>query len=81
VWDYADLFAQPQGEDRRWRVTVRDPQGRPVDLLGSPFHILGAELPAPARPPALGEHTESVLAVLLGLGASEIATLRQEGVI
>src|SRR5260370_6754109 len=34
VWDYAELFAQRQCEARGWRVTVRDPKGQPVDLLG-----------------------------------------------
>jgi crotonobetainyl-CoA:carnitine CoA-transferase CaiB-like acyl-CoA transferase len=81
VWDYAELFAQPQGEARGWRVTVRDPRGQPVDLLGSPFHIVGAELPSATTPPALGQHTDQVLTELLGLDAGQIAGLRQRGVI
>ena len=81
VWNYADLFAQPQGEARGWRVTVRDPHGQPVDLLGSPFHIAGAELPNPTMPPELGQHTDEVLTELLGLDAGRLAGLRQRGVI
>jgi crotonobetainyl-CoA:carnitine CoA-transferase CaiB-like acyl-CoA transferase len=81
VWYYAQLFAQPQVADRRLRVAVRDPQGKPVDLLGSPFHIEGATLPAPAMPPALGQDTEAVLSELLGMKSAEVAALRARGVI
>jgi crotonobetainyl-CoA:carnitine CoA-transferase CaiB-like acyl-CoA transferase len=81
VWNYADLLAQPHGEARGWRVTVRDPHGQPVDLLGSAFHIAGAELPKPTMPPALGQHTDEVLTELLGLDASQLAGLRLRGVI
>jgi hypothetical protein len=33
------------------------------------------------REPALGEHTASVLGELLGLGATDVETLRVEGVL
>ncbi len=81
VWDYAELFQQPQVVARKMRVEVRDPQGRVVDLLGSPFHIDGVELPASTMPPTLGEHTEEVLTQLLGLSAAEVTDLRAKGVI
>lgn len=81
VWNYAELFASSQAQERGLRVTVRDPAGRPVDLLGSPFRIGGANLPAPAMPPILGQHTDEVLREMLGLSAEEIATLRNRRVI
>jgi crotonobetainyl-CoA:carnitine CoA-transferase CaiB-like acyl-CoA transferase len=81
VWDYAELFAQPQGEARGWRVMVRDPHGQPVDLLGAPFHISRAELPTPTMPPELGQHTDEVLRNLLGLDENRLNALRQKGVI
>jgi crotonobetainyl-CoA:carnitine CoA-transferase CaiB-like acyl-CoA transferase len=81
VWDYAELFAQPQGEARGWRVTVRDPQGQPVDLLGSPFRIASATMPTPTMPPELGQHTDEVLRELLGLDEGRLSALRQIGVI
>ena len=49
VWSYAELFSHSQAQTRGLRVTVRDPQGRPVDLIGSPFHIAGTALPQHAR--------------------------------
>jgi crotonobetainyl-CoA:carnitine CoA-transferase CaiB-like acyl-CoA transferase len=81
VWDYADLFRQPQVAARGMRVKVRDPQGRPVELLGTPFHIDGVDLAPTRMPPALGEHTTEVLEEVLGLSAGEIEALREKGVI
>jgi crotonobetainyl-CoA:carnitine CoA-transferase CaiB-like acyl-CoA transferase len=81
VWDYADVFAHPQAAARGLRVTVRDPEGKPVDLVGTPFHVAGATLPEPAAPPALGQDTEEVLRELLGLDADRLEELRHQGVI
>jgi crotonobetainyl-CoA:carnitine CoA-transferase CaiB-like acyl-CoA transferase len=81
VWDYADLFAHPQAAARGLRLEVRDPHGQPVELVGSPFHIAGAEMPAATLPPALGEHTDAVLGEVLGLDAARLAELRAKGVI
>jgi crotonobetainyl-CoA:carnitine CoA-transferase CaiB-like acyl-CoA transferase len=81
LWDYAELFAQPQAAARGWRLQVRDPAGRPVDLIGPPFHIGGAELPAPIAPPALGQDTDAVLRDLLGLDAGQLAELRRKGIV
>jgi crotonobetainyl-CoA:carnitine CoA-transferase CaiB-like acyl-CoA transferase len=81
VWDYADVFAQEQAAARSLRVQVRDPDGRPVDLVGPPFHIDGASLPSPTMPPRLGQHTDEVLGELLGLDAARLEELRRRGVI
>jgi crotonobetainyl-CoA:carnitine CoA-transferase CaiB-like acyl-CoA transferase len=81
VWDYAALFAHPQAAARSLRVEVRGPGGTPLDLLGTPFHLSGATLPTPAAPPALGQHTDEVLAGLLGLGPERLDDLRRRGVI
>jgi crotonobetainyl-CoA:carnitine CoA-transferase CaiB-like acyl-CoA transferase len=80
VWTYADLFARPEMADGL-RVVVRDPQGQPVDLLASPFHIAGSPLPAPIAPPALGQHTDEILTGLLGLSAERVQELRERGVV
>lgn len=81
VWDYADLFAHPQAAARGLRVTVRDPAGHPVDLIGSPFHIAGATLPSPHMPPRQGQDTEAILSELLGLDSSRLKELHQRGII
>jgi crotonobetainyl-CoA:carnitine CoA-transferase CaiB-like acyl-CoA transferase len=81
VWDYADLFDQPQAAARGLRVTVRDAEGRPVDLVGTPFHISGTSLPAPRMPPQPGQDTDAVLREVLGLDAARLDELRRQGVI
>ena len=81
VWDHATLFAQPQAEARGLRVTVRDAEGRPVDLIGSPFRIAGATLPAPSMPPTLGQQTEAVLREVLGLDTERVAELRRDEIV
>jgi crotonobetainyl-CoA:carnitine CoA-transferase CaiB-like acyl-CoA transferase len=81
VWDYADVFRQPQVLERGMKVTVRDPEGKQVDLIGSPFHIGGSKLPPPTMPPRLGEETAAVLGELLGLDAARLEDLRSRGIV
>jgi crotonobetainyl-CoA:carnitine CoA-transferase CaiB-like acyl-CoA transferase len=81
VWTYADVFGCPQAAARGLRVEVRDPSGRPVDLIGTPFHIAGATLPTPTAPPTLGQHTAEVLTSLLGVDAARLEELRRQKVI
>jgi crotonobetainyl-CoA:carnitine CoA-transferase CaiB-like acyl-CoA transferase len=81
VWNYADVFAQPQIQERGMKVTVRDPAGNPVDLVGNPIHLKGGPLREASLPPGLGEQTASVLEELLGLTAQSVDDLRQRGVV
>jgi len=69
---------------------LNDPHVRARKLIGSfdyagvgefkalaiPYKFLGWDNPEIGRPPALGEHTESVLADLLGLSSHDVARLR-----
>ena len=80
LWTYADLFAQPLAAARGLRVTVTDPEGRPVDLAGCPVQAAGAAEGSPRCPPRQGQHTDEVLAGL-GMGPEEIAGLRARGVV
>jgi len=81
VWDYADLFAHPQAAARGLRVTVRDPQGKTVDLVGPPIHISGSTPPWISSPPGLGESTDQVLQQLLGFDSARLKEVRKSGVI
>jgi crotonobetainyl-CoA:carnitine CoA-transferase CaiB-like acyl-CoA transferase len=80
VWDYAQLFNQEQITARSMRVTVRAPDGQPVDLLGSPFHINGQAITTPACPPTIGQESDAILREMLGLPDEEIARLREKGI-
>jgi crotonobetainyl-CoA:carnitine CoA-transferase CaiB-like acyl-CoA transferase len=81
VSDYAAVFAQEQTAARGMRVTVRDPAGNPVDLVGNPIRMSGAAFPPPKLPPPLGGQTEQVLRELAGLDGKRLAELRRRGVI
>ncbi len=76
--DVADVIRHPQilGRDRLMNVEV---PGGNVDLLRSPFNIEGVVEPA-APVPALGEHTDAVLAEL-GYDPKAIAALHAEGAV
>jgi crotonobetainyl-CoA:carnitine CoA-transferase CaiB-like acyl-CoA transferase len=81
VWTYADVFARPQTAARGMKLTVRDPAGNPVDLVGNPIHLAGAAGAVPAVPPRLGEQTAAVLGELLGFDAEAVDRLRERGVV
>lgn len=48
---------------------------------GSPLHFSGLEREAPRRAPVLGEHTDQVLAEVLGMGDGQIGALRDRGIV
>jgi len=74
--EMADLWRHPQLAARgRW-TDIGSPSG-PLPALYPPHHLSGSEPPPMGPVPALGEHTESILAEL-GYGAPEIARLRAE---
>jgi glutaryl-CoA transferase len=81
VWNYAQLFATDQAQARGLRVAVRDPKGRPVELIGSPLHIGGAILPGAKLPPRLGQDTDAILGRWLGLDTNARERLRHDRVI
>ena len=72
------------------RTIIDDPQFRdrfplyPAAKLGAdemplPVRVLGEDSPEPERAPKVGEHTDEVLASVLGYDASRIAALREGG--
>lgn len=81
VNDYASVFQNEQVLSRGMRMNVTDPHGKAVDLIGTPFHFTGAELPSPTFPPRLGEHTDMILGEYLGLDAVRLEELRKAGVV
>jgi itaconate CoA-transferase len=72
-----DLLEHPQLE-HRW-AEVDSPAG-PLRALPSPVSIGGGAAPALGPIPAVGEHTDEILAEL-GFAAAEVAALRDAGTI
>jgi len=81
VLDYAQLFSHPQTQARGLRVSIRDPQGRQVDLVNTPFRISGATIPPFRFPPALGQDTDTILKNWLHISEEQLSQLRQSGAI
>jgi crotonobetainyl-CoA:carnitine CoA-transferase CaiB-like acyl-CoA transferase len=52
-----------------------------VPIIGSNYHFSDTPVDDTRPPPSLGEHTDQVLRELAGVGAAELATLRERQVI
>jgi crotonobetainyl-CoA:carnitine CoA-transferase CaiB-like acyl-CoA transferase len=67
--------------DRGMIATMAHPSAGAVKAIKSAMQLSATPLDTYAPPPRLGEHTESVLARVLGLSNAEIAALRAAGAI
>ena len=76
VNDVAEILADPHVRARRLVGSFDYPEVGEFKALGIPYRFLGWDNPEIGRPPALGEHTETVLAELLGLSGEDITKLR-----
>jgi crotonobetainyl-CoA:carnitine CoA-transferase CaiB-like acyl-CoA transferase len=76
VNDVAEILADPHVRARRLVGSFDYPEVGEFKALGIPYKFLGWDNPEIGRPPALGEHTETVLADLLGLSGDDITKLR-----
>ncbi|MGQ7816369.1 CoA transferase [Pseudomonas sp. A46] len=79
--DLAAVFADPQVQARGLRVELEHALAGVVPQVASPLRL--SETPVEYRlpPPLLGEHTDQVLARVLGLTEERIAQLHREQVI
>lgn len=77
----ADVFDHPQADARDLALEAEHPTAGSVRTTGFPYHL--SQTPAGVRqpPPLLGEHTDEVLADLLGYAASEVAELKEQGAV
>jgi crotonobetainyl-CoA:carnitine CoA-transferase CaiB-like acyl-CoA transferase len=75
-----DVITDPQVTDRGLLEHHNSPE-RDWWTLGSPLRLAGSPPPAHNVPPALGEHSEQILASRLGLGGEEIEALSIAGII
>lgn len=86
-WGPYQTFRQLLDEDPR--CSTANPMFEEVEhpgvgsylMPGSPLHFSGAERQAVRRAPTLGEHTEEILAEVLGLASGEIGRLHDAGVV
>ena len=79
--DLAQVFADPQTRHRGTRIALPHAEAGTVPGVANPIRYVGHPHDYPGAAPMLGEHTEVVLADVLGLGDGDIAALREAGAI
>ena len=77
----AEVFADPQVQERGMVHTWDHPLSGPVKLVGSPLKLSATPVRTDAHPPLLGQDTEDVLREVLGCSDERIAGLRAAEVI
>jgi crotonobetainyl-CoA:carnitine CoA-transferase CaiB-like acyl-CoA transferase len=78
--DLAEVFADPQVQDRGMTVEMPHPLAGTVRLVASPIKLTATPVRYRLPPPLLGQDTDDVLAEL-GFDAAAIAGLRKRGAI
>jgi formyl-CoA transferase len=77
----ADVFAHPQAEARGLQLAAEHPTAGSVRTTGFPYELSKTPAEVHRAPPLLGEHTGEVLTELLGYSATEVADLKERGVV
>ena len=75
------VFADPQALARGFKVSMTHKAAGPIDLVASPLRLSRTPPEYRNAPPVLGEHTHEVLTEILGLNASDIASLESAKII
>jgi formyl-CoA transferase len=79
--DLAQVFADPQVRHRGLEVRAPHPAAGEVRMVANPIKFSDTPITHERAPPLLGEHTEEVLRLLVGMQAPDVARLREKGVI
>ena len=78
---FAEVFADPQIQHRQMQMTLPHASAGQVPQVANPVKFSATPVAYHRGPPVLGEHTREVLQERLGLDASRIDQLHQDGVI
>ncbi len=76
-----EVFADPQVQARGMRTEAPHPLGGSVPLVGSPLKMSATPTAEATAPPTLGQHTDAILAEVLGLDEPARERLRRDGII
>ncbi|HSX89880.1 MAG TPA: CoA transferase, partial [Pseudomonas sp.] len=79
--DIGQAFDDPQVQARGLRVDLPHERFGTVAGVASPLRLSDTPPVARNAPPDLGQHTDEVLAQVLGYDAERIARLHQQGVV
>jgi crotonobetainyl-CoA:carnitine CoA-transferase CaiB-like acyl-CoA transferase len=76
-----EALDEPEVKRRGMLKTYHHTRVGEVPIIGSNYHFSDTPVDDTRPPPSLGEHTDQVLRELAGVGAAELATLRERQVI
>lgn len=77
----AEVFADPQVRERGMVHAWEHPLAGSLNLVGSPLKLSATPVRTDHPPPLLGQHTQEVLAEVLGWNEERVAALRAQEVI
>ena len=75
------VFADPHVQAREMVVEMAHASGETVKVIANPVKLSATPPSYRSAPPVLGEHTEDVLASVLKMSTSDIAALREKGIL
>ena len=75
------VFADPHVQAREMVVEMAHGSGETVKVIANPVKLSATPPSYRSPPPVLGEHTEDVLASVLKMSTSDIAALREKGIL
>jgi len=81
VNEMPEVLADPQVQHRGMLVQVEDPRAGSVSMPANPIRLSATPVQDYRPAPRLGEHTDEVLARLIGLTHAQVADLRKHGVV
>ena len=79
--DLEQLFDDPHVQSRERRIELPHPLAGTVPQVANPIRYSDADLTYTHAAPTLGQHTDEILAGLLGMADEEIASLHDHGII
>lgn len=75
------VFADPHVQARDMVVEMAHGSGETVKVIANPVKLSATPPSYRSAPPVLGEHTQDVLTSVLKMSASDIATLKEKGIV
>jgi formyl-CoA transferase len=78
--DTSEVLADPHLKARDMVVDLDYPPRGKFKTVGCPLKLSDSPVSI-ARPPMLGEHTESVLGELCGIAPADVRRMKQDGIV
>ena len=75
------VFSMPQVKEREMLIEMDHSRIGKLPLVGSPLKLSDSPVQYNSPPPLLGEHTENILADVLGYDPNQIKALKQAGAV